>query len=268
MNTERDAQHSQARAKGGPRRSRLSKRASWRLLALASFAAAGTLLITSGIDAQGSDLRAGSVVDLSTLVRDQRVDTDSVQKRVADLNHEVNALSAGVGDKEVARLQTRIEKVRAPAGLAPVSGPGITVTLMDAPDDVINRAIADGTPPTEALVVHQQDIQAVVNALWLGGATAITIMDQRVISTTGIKCVGPTVILHGVPYSPPYVISAVGNPTDLKAALDHSDYIDAYRTVADQYGLGYAVAGSRRLSLPAYEGTLELRYAKPLSQAG
>ncbi|MGI9157118.1 MAG: DUF881 domain-containing protein [Marmoricola sp.] len=235
---------------------------------MASIVAAGTLFITSGIDAQGSDLRAGSVVDLSTLVHDQRGDTDALQQRVADLNQEVNTLSAGVGDKEVARLQTQIEKVRGPAGLAPVSGPGVTVTLQDAPDDVINQAIADGTPPTDALVVHQQDIQAVVNALWLGGAKAITIMNQRIISTTGIKCAGPTVILHGVPYSPPYVISAVGVPTDLEASLERSDYIDAYRTVADQYGLGYAVAGSRRLDLPAYEGTLELRYARPLSQAG
>ena len=52
--------------------------------------------------------------------------------------------------------------------------------------------------------MHQQDIQAVVNALWAGGAEAMTIQGQRVISTTGIKCVGNTVVLHGVPYSPPY----------------------------------------------------------------
>ena len=50
-----------------------------------------------------------------------------------------------------------------------------------------------------------------VNALWSGGAEAMTIQGQRVISTTGIKCVGNTVLLHGVPYSPPYVITAVGD---------------------------------------------------------
>ena len=61
--------------------------------------------------------------------------------------------------------------------------------------------------------MHQQDIQAVVNALWAGGAEAMTIQGQRVVSTTGIKCVGNVVILHGVPYSPPYRISAIG-PTD------------------------------------------------------
>ncbi len=59
--------------------------------------------------------------------------------------------------------------------------------------------------------MHQQDIQAYVNALWAGGAEAITLQGQRLISTTGIKCVGNTVVLDGVPYSPPYVIEAIGD---------------------------------------------------------
>jgi uncharacterized protein YlxW (UPF0749 family) len=243
-------------------------RGAWRWLVLVAFGAAGVLFVTSSIDAQGGDLRSASVTDLSTLVRDQRSDTDASQTRVATLNREVNALTRQVNDKEVDRLQGQVDQVRGPAGLAPVSGEGLTVTLEDAPQDVLDKAIADGSPPADTLVVHQQDIQAVVNALWLGGATAISIMNQRIISTTGIKCAGPTVILHGVPYSPPYVIRAVGDTTDLQAALDASDYIDAYRVVADRYGLGYGVRSSSRLDLPGYEGTLELRYATQLGQAG
>ena len=38
-------------------------------------------------------------------------------------------------------------------------------------------------------MVHQQDIQAVVNALWAGGADALQIMDQRVISTSAVRMV-------------------------------------------------------------------------------
>jgi len=70
------------------------------------------------------------------------------------------------------------------------------------------------------LVVHQQDIQGVVNALWSGGAEALTIQGQRVIATTGIKCVGNTVVLHGVPYAPPYVIEAIGDQAALESALE------------------------------------------------
>ena len=89
----------------------------------------------------------------------------------------------------------------------------VTVTLDDAPSSVA----ANGIDP-DLLVVHQQDIQAVVNALWSGGAEAMTIQDQRVISTTAVKCVGNTV-LHGIPYSPPYVITAIGDQARLRAAL-------------------------------------------------
>ena len=97
-----------------------------------------------------------------------------------------------------------------------MTGPTVSVTLDDAPSSVAANGV-----DADLLVVHQQDIQAVVNALWSGGAEAMTIQGQRVISTTGIKCVGNTVVLHGVPYAPPYVISAIGDQDRLEAALDH-----------------------------------------------
>ena len=246
-------------------RLRRTARRPWPWLAIGAFALAGGLFVTSSIDAQGSDLRAASVTDLSTLVRGQRTDTDALQQRLAALNGDVNRLSRGVGDNQVTKLQRRVDELRGPSGLRPVSGPGVTVTLQDAPQDVLDQAAEDGEPPGDTLVVHQQDIQAVVNALWLGGAEAISIMDQRIITTTGIKCAGPTVILHNVPYSPPYRIKAVGDPTDLLAALDRSDYIDAYRTVADSLRPRLRGSVSNRVDVPGYQGTLELRYARPLT---
>jgi uncharacterized protein YlxW (UPF0749 family) len=91
----------------------------------------------------------------------------------------------------------------------------------------------------------------------------MTIQGQRVISTTGIKCVGNTVVLHGVPYSPPYRIAAIGDPAQLERSLDASDYIDAYQTFVQTYSLGYDVTPSARLDLPAYKGSTTLTYAEP-----
>jgi uncharacterized protein YlxW (UPF0749 family) len=154
-----------------------------------------------------------------------------------------------------------VDALRDPAGFEAVSGPGVTVVLDDAPESEIDKARDDGDVSLDELVVHQQDIQAVVNALWAGGAEAMTIQGQRVISTTGIKCVGNTVMLHGVPYSPPYRIAAIGDPVRLRGSLDESDYIDAYLSVVESHDLGYQVASSTRLEFPAYEGSTTLKYA-------
>jgi uncharacterized protein YlxW (UPF0749 family) len=116
------------------------------------------------------------------------------------------------------------------------------------------------------LVVHQQDIQAFVNAMWAAGAKAVSLQGERLISTTGIKCVGNTVLLHGVPYSPPYVIEAVGDPGALYGALDDFDKISVYREYVDAYDLGLAVdVPEEDLTIPAYDDAPQLEYARPLA---
>ena len=190
----------------GPRRGqvhRARRRLSrWPVLVVLTFVVAGVLFVTSSLDSRAGTLRTSSVTDLATLVRDQRSETDALARRAADLNEQVSAMSRGVDTRQVKQLQSRIDEVRGPAGLEPAYGQGLTVSLSDASQDTVRQAIIDGTPTPATLVVHQQDIQAVVNALWLGGAKAMTLMGRRVVSTTGIRCVGSTVILQGVPYSP------------------------------------------------------------------
>jgi uncharacterized protein YlxW (UPF0749 family) len=141
------------------------------------------------------------------------------------------------------------------AGLVPVTGPAVTVSLDDAPR-------REGRPPLsedpDDLVVHQQDVQAVVNALWSGGAEAMTLMGQRIVSTSAVRCVGNTVILHGQVYGPPFVITAVGDPGDLRDALERDPGVLFFRTYVEKFGLGYTVRTQREVTLPAYDGPLEL----------
>ena len=235
---------------------------SWRLVAAAVFVLAGTLFVTSGLAADGLDLRASSVTDLDTVVRQERQRTDALQERVAALTREVDALGKDVDDTQVSELQRQVAELRGPAGFEEVRGPAITVTLSDAPKDEIDRAVENDEVTADQLVVHQQDIQAVVNALWLGGAEAMTLQKQRVISTTGIKCVGNTVVLHGVPYAPPYVITAIGDLDSLRISLESSDYIDGYKTYVEAHNLGYEVRTDDDVTMPAYAGSSDLRYAE------
>ena len=187
---------------------------------------------------------------------------EALQQRVTDLTDEVEQLTSRVGSGEVRKLRQRVEGLEDPAGLRPRTGPGLTITLSDAPEEVINSTSRN----LNLLVVHQQDIQAVANALWKGGAEAMTIQGQRVITTTGIKCEGNAVMLQGVAYAQPYVISAVGNPAALEAAVLQDDYVAGYRAAAPvpDISVGWDMRTEERIEAPAYEGLTDLQYAEPL----
>ena len=245
----------------------LSRPRAWSLATLVAAAIAGLMFVASAISSNGTDLRASSVTDLTTLLLSERAHVNSLQAEIGSLNSQVSSLTQSVHDRRVDKLNPVIEKLKVLAGFTPVSGPGVTVTLKDAPKSIIDRAQQSGDVPVDALLVHQQDIQAVVNALWSGGATAISVQGQRIISTTGIKCVGNTVVLHGVPYSPPYVISAVGNVDKLTTALDTSEYVAAYLTFVARYQLGWNMTPAPLLTIPAYVGTSDLTQARVPSPA-
>jgi len=238
------------------------ERNTWRLVAVIVFVVAGALFVTSALVSGGLDLRASSVTDLDTVVRQERQRTDDLQRRVTELTRDVDTLGKGVDDARVATLQEQVAALRGPAGFEKVHGPAVTVVLKDAPKEDIDRAVEKGEVAADQLVVHQQDIQAVVNALWAGGAEAMTLQEQRVISTTGIKCVGNTVVLHGVPYAPPYEITAIGDLDSLLVSLDSSDYIDGYKTYVEAHNLGYEVSTDEDVTMPAYDGSSDLRYAE------
>ena len=127
------------------------------------------------------------------------------------------------------------------------------MTLDDAPR---GGDALPGNPSPDDLVVHQQDVQAVVNAMWIGGASAVQVMDQRIVSTSAVRCVGNTLILQGRVYSPPFIVSAVGDTAELGRALDEDPAVALYREYVDLYGLGYVVQAEDELTIPAFTGPL------------
>lgn len=240
---------------GAPRRG-------WRFGTPLVVIACGVLFVTSAANSDGTDLRPGRYTDLGSLVAAENREYQQLQTRVQELAGDVERLTGQVGDSEVKKLQRQIADMKQPAGLTALSGPGFSVRLSDAPAEVINSTTQD----IELLVVHQQDIQAVVNAMWKGGAEAVTIQGQRVVSSTGIKCEGNAVLLQGFAYPQPYTISAIGNPAALEAAVLQDDYVAAYRRDASlpDVSVGFETASSGELKMPAFEGLTNLTYAEPL----
>ncbi|MBF4163963.1 DUF881 domain-containing protein [Nocardioides sp. CBS4Y-1] len=222
----------------------------------------GSLFVVSNVNSEGTDLRPGRYTDLASLVQAESDQYEGLRRQVQDLSDQVTQLTSKVGDRQTLRAQQRVTQLKDPAGLEPVRGAGVTVTLSDSPltDD-------DTEQPSKYLVVHQQDVQAVVNAMWRGGAQAVTVQGQRIVSTTGIQCQGNSITLQGVPYPQPFVISAVGDPTTLEGSLLDDDYVAFYRSQSQQEDvqIGWDMQADADLTAPAYAGLLDLSYAKPLA---
>jgi uncharacterized protein YlxW (UPF0749 family) len=211
----------------------------------------GLLLATSARLAGGTDLRAERRTELVDLIRAEQDRVAAETSTVAALQGQ---LKAAAGVEAPAATDSELEAL-----ISEVDGPGLTVTLEDAPIP------ADGVPDgytTEDYIVHEQDVQAVINALWAGGAEAIGVMDQRIIATSAVRCVGSTLLLHGQAYAPPYTVTAVG-PTDrMQRALDVSPRVALYRQYSDLLGLGFDVSESPSVTVPAYEGLLSAQFAQ------
>lgn len=224
---------------------------------------AGLMFAVSSRAAHGTDLRSGNT-QLSDVVAgaDRRV--KEKQQSVASLRRQVEQAQSAAAKKDgpaaqASKINAQASKEEDPAGLAPLTGQAITVTLDDSKKGV-DQLPEDGTP--DWLVVHQQDVQAVVNALWRAGARGMMLMDQRVVSTSAVRCVGNTLILQGRVYSPPFTIKAIGDPVKLKAALDDDEAVKIYKQYVDLVGLGYDVKTEQNASFPAFTGSLSLKYAR------
>ncbi|MFD7903856.1 DUF881 domain-containing protein [Kitasatospora sp. NPDC059722] len=231
-----------------------------RALTCAVFALAGLLFYISAQTARGTDLRTdNSLLSLGDVIRQRSAQNQQAQAQLADLQARAQALTEQRSQNPADTA--RLDGLRLGAALEPLQGGGLTVTLNDAPPNATARIPGVPEPGVNDLVIHQQDIQAVVNALWRGGAEGVQVMDQRLISTSAVRCVGNTLLLQGRVYSPPYVVKAVGKTDDLRAAVDGDPTIRNYLRYVQAYGLGWKVQESGDLALPGYSGTTDLRSA-------
>jgi uncharacterized protein YlxW (UPF0749 family) len=233
-----------------------------RLLTAAVFAAAGLMFWLSFDTAEGTNLRTDdSMLRLSDLIQEKNHRNQELDKDLSTVHKQVDGLTKQ--DSASPKAGRDLAEARGQAGIEPLTGPSVSVTLDDAPPDG-HALIPDVPKPSpDDLVIHQQDLQAVVNALWNGGAKGIKVMDQRLIATSAVRCVGNTLILQGRVYSPPYTITAVGDQDALHKAVNGDPAIENYLEYVQAYGLGWKVQDHKKTTLPGYSGTVDLHYAQP-----
>lgn len=188
-------------------------------------------------------------------VNSLRSEVDALSSRVNDLSKTLDSQNAdGSQDSENAGNGTMLPEVE---------GPGLVVTLDDSPlwENMIDTNGSSAN--INDYVVHQQDVEAVVNALWAGGAESMKIMDQRVLFNSAVRCSGNVLLLQGKKYSPPFKISAIGPVGGMKKALDDSKEVSIYRQYVSAFGLGWQVDEKDKLHFEATDALQQpLQYAK------
>lgn len=212
---------------------------------------------------------------LATQYRMLQVTSDST---IARLRHEVQVYKETLAhppkneSPKIALLNRQLEDARAFGGLQPVEGPGVIVTLQDSPKArQLAKAMSggqEGTPEYQNqlanFLVHDVDVNGVVNELKAAGAEAICVNDQRLVATSGIRCQGALCYISGQPTggTAPYIIQAIGSPVDLKQALlIPGGYLDTSQL--SRYPGMVKIDTSDHLLIPAYSGSTEFRYALP-----
>ena len=207
-----------------------------------------------------AEARPGRASDLVGIVQEMESQRSELQDRLAELRAELGRLEREAAEASGVRTSftQELDQVRQAAGLSLVTGPGIKVTLADAVE------VAPGADPNDYLI-HDTDIAAVVNALFVGGAEAVDVNGERLVATTPIRCAGTTVLVNSSRLGSPYVISAVGDPAALELAIAEDEgaalVLEAYKA---QYGLQVSITRESEITVAGFRGTLRPQHAKPV----
>ena len=181
-----------------------------------------------------------------------------LQAQILDLRSRIAAAEASNegSDATVQQLNDGLFQARVSAGLTALEGAGLVVQLEDGQQPLQAAGSADE-------LVTGLDVRTVVEELWLAGAEAVAVNDERVVSTTAIIDIGGSLLVNSAYLAPPYQVKAVG-PADMYAQLASSaSWIEFVSARAGQGGIQLAIAQPSDLVLPAYGGTVTIRYAQP-----
>lgn len=196
--------------------------------------------------------------DLSAVVESLETRRDSLEMRLAELRAQMDMYEREAAEESGVRetYLMELERAREAAGLSGIEGPGVEITLGDGSD------LAPGSDPNDYLI-HDSDLVSVVNALQIGGAEAIDVNGQRIISTTPIRCAGTTILVNSDRLGSPYVIHAIGDPESLETAvLEDAVAGLLFTQYRSQFGLQASLDRALELYVEPYRGSLRPAYAQ------
>ena len=147
-------------------------------------------------------------------------------------------------------LEERIKKVNILLGITDVKGPGVIITVTDAPSTIKSMQ-------PEELIVHNTDLLSIVNELKNAGAEAIEINGQRVVGKSAITCEGNVIMVNGERVSSPFIIKAIGLPELLSTLTRPMGILDLLQL--DNINTNLKKVDN--LTIQKYTGIMNFKYA-------
>ena len=202
------------------------------------------------------------IEEMAFMVRDMEKENNKLIAELSQMRSRVGDLEKSISDgsSKTQVMMSHLKLAELQAGLVPLVGPGITAALKDSP----KRPKAGEDP--WLYLVHDVDLEALVNELWAAGAEAVAINNQRIVANTAIRCAGPIILVNYERLSPPYAVRAIGPPRDLDAAIRmQGGFLDSMAPSIHN-GVEVKINQEQSVKLPAFTGSLIIRYAKPLEK--
>lgn len=210
-------------------------------------------------DVENYDMVTLSSIDsLRGEIESIKTEVDNMEKSIADKREQIakkEVLSGQDDSVLIANIENDIAKIREISGVSALEGPGIRLLIADnSSSEVVGQNINDD-------IIHDSDIQTILNDLKRAGAEAISINGQRVVSKSEVKCGGPVIKINKRSSANPFVISAVGDPKSLLASVEgKGSYGDMLKNV---YKIRLEVEEKEKIFIPGYEfENYEYRYAQ------
>lgn len=227
----------------------------WHVSLTLVFILLGFLLATAFSTQQRLEDRPGTRKDnLIQFIRKQRREQKRLGAQLTEVREELGYIDAERADSEgvLAAHSQELERLRSRAGLVPVTGPGLELTVGDA-----QRIPPDVNP--DSFLIHDYDLQMIVNALWRGGAEALAVNGERFVASTGIRSAGSIILINSRPQPGPYRVRAIGDAEGLVLALKQDNYAAMLLgESAAQFGLQIDTRPQEKMTLPGYTGGVKL----------
>jgi uncharacterized protein YlxW (UPF0749 family) len=182
--------------------------------------------------------------DLTVLVANLNARNDQLRREVSTLEDELAALNQNRsrGEESLDELQADLRRVRAYAGLDPVGGPGVTISISGP---------IDGS-----------GVEELINELRNAGAEAIGAGDVRIVNGVVVTGTPGAASIGGARLGPVFELSAIGAPDKLTGSLTRSGGVIA-QLAATEPDVSVTVTPVDRIELPATTRSLVPAHGHP-----